>query len=263
MNYDNRICLGLVSIIMPSYMTAKYIKDAIDSVIAQTYENWELIIVDDCSNDGTDTIVDNIEDERIKYFKRKYNAGASVCRNKALKEARGEWIAFLDSDDIWLPQKLEKQICFMIKNQCSFSYTEYEEMDKNGDLSGVLVSGPYKISKRGMYNYCWPGCLTVMYNQKKIGLMHIPSIRKNNDYALWLRVIEKADCYLLKEKLAYYRRGRNGSISSYNKFRLIYWHYRLFRVSAGQNIIQSLIYTTRNLFFGLVKKVIYVRRIDK
>jgi Glycosyltransferases involved in cell wall biogenesis len=241
-------------------MTAKYIKDAVDSVIAQTYKNWELIIVDDCSNDNTDIIVNSIEDKRIKYFKRKYNVGAAACRNKAIREARGEWIAFLDSDDRWLPQKLEKQIQFMNKNNCFFSYTEYEEMDENGNLSGVLVSGPYKVSKRGMYNYCWPGCLTVMYNQKKIGLINIPNIRRNNDYALWLKVIEKADCYLLKEKLAYYRRGRKGSISTYNYLGLIYWHYRLFRVSVGQNIIHSVINTVRNLLFGLVKKVIYIRK---
>ena len=105
----------LVSIIMPSYNTEDYIGESIQSVINQTYSNWELIIVDDCSNDNTDNVVKPfLADSRIKYFKNEHNSGAAVTRNKALREAKGEWIAFLDSDDLWMPEKLEKQINFMI-----------------------------------------------------------------------------------------------------------------------------------------------------
>ena len=104
----------LVSVIMPSYNTAKYIGETIKSVQAQTYENWELIIVDDCSTDNTDTAVDPfLSDERIRYLKNSRNSGAAVSRNYALREAKGKWIAFLDSDDLWFPDKLEKQINFM------------------------------------------------------------------------------------------------------------------------------------------------------
>lgn len=99
----------LVSIIMPSYNTAKFIADTIQSVLNQTYTNWELIIVDDCSNDNTDEIVSNFQDERIHYLKNELNSGAAVSRNRALKEAKGKWIAFLDSDDLWMSEKLEKQ----------------------------------------------------------------------------------------------------------------------------------------------------------
>ena len=107
----------LVSIIMPSYNTAKYIAESIKSVQAQTYKNWELLIVDDCSSDDTDDVVRPfLSDERIKYLKNEKNSGAALTRNKALREAKGKWIAFLDSDDLWHPNKLEKQIEFMVKN---------------------------------------------------------------------------------------------------------------------------------------------------
>ena len=173
---------GLVSIIMPSYNTAPYIKQTIQSVLNQTYTNWELIIVDDCSTDNTEEILEEINDNRIRCFKNEVNSGAAVSRNKALREAKGQWIAFLDSDDLWLPTKLEKQIEFMNRNKYSFSYTNYEEIDVDGNDTGVKVTGPKRITKTGMFNYCWPGCLTAMYNASKIGLIQIHDIKKNNDY---------------------------------------------------------------------------------
>lgn len=182
---------GLVSIIMPSYNTASYIKETIQSVLNQTYQNWELIIVDDCSADNTDEVLGTIKDPRIRYFKNDKNSGAAVSRNKALREARGQWIAFLDSDDLWMPEKLEKQIHFMEKNDYSFSYTNYEEIDVEGKKTGIRVTGPKKITKTGMFNYCWPGCLTVMFDANKVGLLQIKDIKKNNDYAMWLKVCKK------------------------------------------------------------------------
>ena len=117
----------LVSIIMPSYNTADYISESIKSIQKQVYSNWELIIVDDCSTDNTDDIVRPfLVDSRIRYLKNERNSGAAVSRNRALREAKGRWIAFLDSDDLWAPEKLEKQIEFMEKNGYSFSYTNYE-----------------------------------------------------------------------------------------------------------------------------------------
>ena len=156
----------LVSIIMPSYNTGKFIKETINSVIAQTYSNWELIIVDDCSTDNTDEIVKSINDNRIIYLKNETNSGAAISRNKALREAKGRWIAFLDSDDLWKNDKLEKQIKFMKENNCYFSYTNYIEIDENGNINGKRVTGPKKITKTGMFNYCWPGCLTVRYKKE-------------------------------------------------------------------------------------------------
>lgn len=247
----------LVSIIMPSYNTARYIADSINSVIKQTYENWELIIVDDCSNDNTDEIVNSfLKDERIKYFKNERNSGAAISRNKALREAKGRWIAFLDSDDLWGPEKLEKQINFMKKNNYFFSYSYYQEIDEQGKNLGIEVHGPKKITKFGMYNYCWPGCLTVIYDANKIGLIQIKDIKKNNDYAMWLKIISKANCYLYPYSLAFYRK-RTGSISRQNYIKLIKWHYKLFREVIEHNSISSIIFTIRNLFFGVIKKMKY------
>lgn len=251
----------LVSIIMPSFNTGKYIVETIESVLAQTYKNWELIIVDDCSSDETEEIVSHfLIDKRIHYLKNEKNSGAAFSRNKALREANGKWIAFLDSDDIWMAEKLEKQLLFMKKKGYLFSYTNYEEIDNESVQTGVKVTGPRRITKTGMYNYCWPGCLTVMYDADKIGLIQIKNIKKNNDYAMWLKVCKKANCYLLDECLAQYRKGRVGSISTNSIKTMIGWHYKLFREAEEQGRIRSIINTGRNLLFGFYKKYKYVVR---
>ncbi len=251
---------GLVSIVMPSYNTASYIEETIKSVLNQTYENWELIIVDDCSTDKTDEILATLTDNRIRVLKNDNNSGAAISRNRALREAKGQWIAFLDSDDLWMLDKLERQITFMEKNEYAFSYTNYEEIDVEGNKTGVNVTGPKKITKMGMYNYCWPGCLTVMYDASKIGLIQIKGIKKNNDYAMWLKICKKANCYLLDECLAEYRKGRLGSVSSHSIKTMIGWHYKLFRNEENQGCIQAIINTGRNMMFGLYKKKKYVSR---
>ena len=249
----------LVSIIMPSYNTGRFIAETVNSVLAQTYENWELIIVDDCSTDNTDEVVAQfLGDERIQYIKNEKNGGAAVSRNRALREAKGKWIAFLDSDDLWTADKLEKQIGFMEKNGYHFSYTNYNEIDEESQPLGRHVTGPRKISKTGMFNYCWPGCLTVMYDAETVGLIQIEDIKKNNDYAMWLKVCRKAKCYLLDEDLALYRK-RRGSISNHSYKALIKWHYKLFREAEGMNPIASAFNTCRNLGFGFIKKIKYVK----
>ena len=252
---------GLVSIIMPSYNTAEYIAESIQSVLAQSYKDWELLIVDDCSTDNTDEVVKPyLSDERIKYMKNDANSGAAVSRNRALREAKGKWIAFLDSDDLWMPDKLSKQINFMEEHGYSFSYTDYVEIDTYGKRNGVTVTGPRRVTKTGMFNYCWPGCLTVMYDANAVGLIQIADIKKNNDYAMWLKVCKKAYCYLLDEELALYRRGRTGSISTHSIKKLIEWHYKLHKEAEGQNRWIALFNTGRNIMFGFYKKKRYVKK---
>lgn len=185
----------LVSIIMPSYNTAEYICESIQSVQAQTYPNWELIIVDDCSTDETDEVVRSfLADARIRYLKNEKNSGAAISRNYALREAKGRWIAFLDSDDLWSPEKLEKQIQFMEANHYAFTCTDYR-IQLNGEWLPYIYTSPRVITKRKLYNYCYFSTITVMYDRNVVGLVQIKDIRKNNDYALWLKVIEKANCY--------------------------------------------------------------------
>lgn len=254
----------LVSIIMPSYNCGEYVEETIRSVQAQTYTNWEIIFMDDCSKDDTVRKVQLIhhEDSRVKLFQNKMNSGAAVSRNNALREAKGRWIAFLDSDDLWEPNKLEKQVKFMEKNGYKFSYTCYQEMDSEGVLTGVTVSGPKHIKKSGMFAFCWPGCLTVMYDREAIGLIQIEDIKKNNDYAMWLKVCQKADCYLLPEVLARYRRGRSGSVSSHSIKTMIGWHYKLWHEAEKKNLVAALWYTGVNLVCGFYKKLKYVKRVQ-
>ena len=252
----------LVSIIMPSFNTAKFIEETIDSVLAQTYTNWELIIVDDCSTDNTDEVVAKYTDSRIRYLKNEKNSGAAVSRNRALREAKGRWIAFLDSDDLWTADKLEKQIRFMEENKYSYSYTNYVEIAEDSTPLGIKVTGPKRITKAGMFAYCWPGCLTVMYDANVVGLVQIEDIKKNNDYAMWLKAICKADCWLLNEDLGFYRK-RAGSISRHSYTKLIQWHYKLFHEANGYGKIASAFLTCGNLGFGVWKKLFYVTKTQK
>lgn len=251
----------LVSIITPTYNCGNYIEKTIKSVINQTYKKWEMIIVDDCSTDNTENIVRKYQQQypNIIYIILDKNSGAAVSRNTALKNAKGRYIAFLDSDDLWMSEKLEKQINFMKNNNYYFSYTNYEEIDENDNSLNKLITGPKRITKTEMYNYCWPGCLTVMYDAEKIGLIQIEDLKKNNDYAIWLKVIKKAECYLLNENLAKYRK-RTGSISNHNFIKLIKYHYLLYRDGEKMNIAMSCLFTLRNLCFGLIKKIKFIKK---
>ena len=250
---------GLVSIIMPTWACAPFISESIKSVMAQTYQNWELLIQDDCSTDGTDEVVKPFaeKDGRIKYACNAKNSGAAITRNNALRRARGRWIAFLDSDDLWLPEKLEKQLRFMVDNGYAFSYHEYTEMDNEGVETGVLIRGPKHVTKWGMFAFCWPGCLTVMYNREAVGLVQIADIKKNNDYAMWLKVCRKADCHLFDKVLAKYRRGRVGSVSTHGYGTMLRWHYKLWHEAEGKNAVASVFWTCMNLACGVYKKLRY------
>ena len=254
----------LVSIIMPSYQTAEFIQESIRSVQAQTYQNWELISVDDCSADQTEQLVmqhmEETDEKRIRFLKNEKNSGAAVSRNYGLRETKGRYIAFLDSDDLWESEKLEKQIAFMQENGYAFTYTNYQEIDEGSQPLGVMVTGPKHIRKADMCRYCWPGCLTVMYDREKVGLIQIPDIRKNNDYAMWIMAIQKSDCRLLDECLGRYRK-RSGSISNHSYVKLIKWHYKLWMLMMDEKKIKALHLTMLNLVFGAWKKVRYRKEI--
>ena len=252
----------LVSIVMPTYKCARFISESIRCVQAQTYQDWELLIVDDCSGDGTlETVMDfKKEDSRIHMYQNDVNCGAAISRNTALRNARGRWIAFLDSDDFWEPTKLERQVKFMEENGYAFSYHEYVEIDEKGNALGVYVSGKTRVNKFDMFACCWPGCLSVIYDASKVGLIQINDIRNNNDTALWLKVIRKADCYLLKECLGKYRRRKN-SITPKPFWKRIWAHYPLFRVAEEMNPVAATFWVIVNVFGNAYKKLFYVRRV--
>lgn len=252
---------GLVSIITPAYNCERFIAETIQSVIDQTYHNWEMIIVDDCSTDKTrEVILSYQKDEsRIVFLENENNEGPASSRNRALSIAKGKWIAFLDSDDLWLPEKLERQIEFMRKNDYHFTYTNYCEIDENSNETGISLTGPKVITKNKMIAYCWPGCLTVMYDSEIVGLMQCPALKINEEYALWIKISRKTNCYLLNENIAKYRR-RNDSLTSLSLLNLTKWHYLMFRRAENENAFVSLFHTIGNLFFGFYKKIFYRKK---
>ena len=251
-----------VSIITPTYNCARFIAQTIESVQAQTFTDWEMIISDDCSTDDTLKVIEPYlnSDERIKYICNDKNSGAAITRNNALRVAQGRWIAFLDSDDLWMPAKLEQQIAFMESNGYAFSYHEYEEISEAGEPLGVYVSGKHRVGKFDMFACCWPGCLAVMYDTTRIGLIQINDVRKNNDTAMWLKVVRKADCYLLKSNLARYRR-RQGSITPPSIKERILWHYRLFRDAEQMGVVGSAFWMCVNIVGNLYKKIFFVHKL--
>lgn len=252
---------SLVSIVMPAYNSERFIGEAICSVLNQTYRDWELLIVDDCSTDNTCGVVRSFADERIKLLCNSENLGAAMSRNRAIREAEGRWIAFLDSDDLWHPSKLETQINYMEKKGLSFTCTYYCCIDEDGIISEDMITAPQRINKKMMYRYCYPGALTVVYDSDVIGLVQIRDLRKNNDYAMWLQIVERAQLVCLDECLAVYRR-RTGSISSGSKALLLQYHYILFRKGLRYGCIKSMLYTARNVYFGIGKKLMCRKKMD-
>ncbi len=252
---------GLVSIITPTYNCGQYIEETILSVQAQTYGNWEMIIVDDCSTDNTEAIVTRYAaiDHRIRYIKNEHNMGAALTRNRALREARGRWIAFLDSDDLWAPTKLQEQTTFMIEHGYAFTYHRYTEIDDQSQPLGVMVNGIGRVKHWDMMLCNWLGCLTVMYDAQKVGLMQVANIRKNNDQALWLQVVQKTDCFLLPRTLARYRR-RKGSITPSNTLGKLKWHYLLFRQGIGMSAPKAAMFLGLCVAGNARKKLFFVKR---
>lgn len=251
---------NLVSIITPTFNCGRFIAETIRSVQAQTYTEWEMIIVDDCSTDNTlQTLQPFMDaDPRIRYYCNDRNSGAAISRNKALREARGRWIAFLDSDDLWQPTKLERQLAFMQQNNYAFTYHEYDEIDESSNPLGVHVGGKRRVSKFDMFACCWPGCLAVMYDRERIGLIQIEDVKKNNDTALWLEVVKKEPCYLLPENLALYRR-RKGSITPVGIWGKIKAHYPLFHIAQHMSSPVAWFWTFMNVPGNLCKKIFYVK----
>ncbi|MBQ2446672.1 MAG: glycosyltransferase family 2 protein [Oscillospiraceae bacterium] len=246
----------LISIIMPSYNTGAQIGATIRSIQAQTYENWELIIVDDCSTDDTDAVVAAFADPRIRYFKNEKNSGAAISRNRGLREAKGTYIAFQDSDDLWEPDKLESQLAFMKEKGYAFTFTDYRIQYPDGKFSPYIYTGPRKVRKWQVYCYCYFSTITVLYDVRVVGLIQIEDIRKNNDYAMWFCAAEKTAMYRFPRCLSTYCK-REESISSGSKVKLIKHHYIMYRKALGKAVLPSLFYTGLNLVCGVLKKLIY------
>lgn len=233
---------ALVSIIMPTYNCGRFIARSVDSVIAQTVTDWELLIVDDCSTDDTDAVLKPYIEKypSITYHRLPDNRGPAGARNEALALATGKYVAFLDSDDLWDPNKLEKQIAFMQESGARFSCTAYRLMDEDGADLFTEIIPPEKIDYKKCIRLSNPiGNLTAMYDRETLGDFKVPPIRKRNDFALWLQILKKTPCcYGMSEVLGTYRAGRSGSVSS-NKLKQMKYHWQLYHDIENHNIFRS------------------------
>lgn len=242
-----------VSIITPSYNCSSFVSETISSVLSQSFTDWELILVDDCSMDNSVEIIQSFVelDPRVKLIQLSENSGAAVARNKAIDTAEGRYIAFLDSDDIWLSNKLEKQLLFMQSNNYPFAFSAYEKIDFSGNVFGH-VGVPHKVSYVDLLKVCSIGCLTAIYDTDYFGKVYMPLIRKRQDMGLWLRLLKIADyAYGLNETTAQYR-VHSDSISA-NKLSAAKFTWRLYREVEGLGLVKASYYFSHYAVRGLLR----------
>lgn len=244
----------LVSVIMPTYNSCKYIEDSIKSVLEQSYRNWELIIIDDCSEDKTKEIVRKFQKEQgnIQYYKLEKNSGPAIARNRAIDMANGAYLAFLDSDDLWTSDKLKKQVEFMECNKYNFTCTSYDQIDEHGKNKNFRVVPKKKLTYKDLLKNNYVGNSTAIYNCKNLGKIKTPNIRKRNDYALWLQVLKKEKyVYGLNEVLMHYR-VRENSVSS-KKIDLIKYQWQLYHEIEKVSFLKTIYLITRISILKLLK----------
>ncbi|EIJ6032566.1 glycosyltransferase family 2 protein [Acinetobacter baumannii] len=243
----------LVSIIIPSFNSAEYISKTIQSVLLQTYDDWEMIIVDDCSTDNSVNIINDFVsiDSRIKLIQLQKNSGAAVARNTGIQYAQGRFIAFLDSDDSWNDRKLEKQVHFMLANDYAFTYTAYHKVNELDENIGNMYI-PNKVNYHQLLKTCIIGCLTAMYDVHKLGKVEFPLIRKRQDFALWLKILKQESfAYGLQEDLASYT-VRSDSISA-NKFKAAQYNWQLYRHIEKLPLLKSCYYFFHYAVKGIIR----------
>ena len=244
----------LVSIIVPVYNAEKYLDDTINTVLDQTYTNWELILVNDCSTDNSVKVIKKYKDKRIKLLNNKINSKAAISRNNGIKEAKGKYICFLDADDKWDKEKLEKQIKFINEKDCAFSFTSYEFADENCIPNGKQVHVPERISYKQALKNTTIWTSTVMFNMDKLSKedIYMPNVPRGQDTATWWKVLKKIDyAYGLDNVLSFYRRT-NDSLSA-NKLVALKRTWNLYRNIEHLNIFSS-IYNFTIYCFNAVKR---------
>ncbi len=232
---------GLVTIITPLYNAEAYISQAIESVLSQTYPHWELLIIDDCSTDTSGSIAAAFaaKDDRIQLHTLSRNSGAAIARNKATSLAKGAYIAFLDADDFWHSQKLEKQLKAMQQGQAAVSFTNYIHINSDAEPIGKRIIALTSLSYKKQHRNNYIGNLTGIYQVSALDKIMVPNIRKRQDWALWLEAIKrsKKPALGLNEDLAFYRVHRDGM--SANKVKLIRYNFQFYRNYLGYSWLKS------------------------
>ena len=253
---------SLVSIITPSFNSEKFIADTIRSVQNQTHLNWEMIIVDDCSTDKTLSIIQDFiaNDNRIHFFRLDKNSGAGIARETALSKAQGNYIAFLDADDLWKPSKLEKQLQFLKDNSAPFTFSFYDCMDEEGNSLNKRVEAPRNLSYRQLFFCNYVGNLTGIYDRNYFGKIAISSTRKRQDWMMWLTILKKIKKVKpVPESLAIYR-IRDNSLSA-SKIDLLKHNFAVYRSFHGYNYVSSMVIMIGFLFTQLIIKPYYIKKI--
>ena len=244
----------LISIITPAYNAEKTINDTIQSVLNQTYSNWELLIIDDCSSDRTKDIIleYNSKDKRIKYFNTQQpSGGPSIPRNIGIKNSNGSYIAFLDSDDIWLPNKLEEQLNFLLSHNYKFVYSNYEKISYEGKRNGRFIIVRNISTYNDTLKSCEIPCLTILLEKSIIKNREFKNIGKE-DYIMWLEILRDGNvAYNTGKVHALYREANNTRSS--NKLKMIYLQWNVIRNIEKQNLIKSIYYLSTYLFKGYLK----------
>ncbi|AWK03667.1 glycosyl transferase [Flavobacterium crocinum] len=252
----------LVSILTPTYNTEKFIKATIESVQNQTYNNWEMILVDDASIDQTVSVIEEFaqNDSRIKLFKLEKNSGNGFARNVALEKASGKYIAYLDSDDLWRSDKLEKQLQFLKEKNAPFTFSFYDSIDEEGNNLNRRVENPQPLIYKQLFFCNYVGNLTAIYDVEYFGKIKLESSEKRQDWRIWLTILKKIKtAEAIPEPLAFYR-IRKDSISS-SKFKLIRHNFGVYREFHGYNLIFSVLLMMRFLFTQLIIKPKYIKKI--
>lgn len=245
-----------VSVIMSCYNSSEYIETSVYSVLNQTYDQWELIIIDDCSTDNSYEKIENFTkiDKRIKCIKTEINSGPA-CRNIAIKEATGRYIAFLDSDDIWYRDKLEKQVCLMEENRllASCTYAWACTIQDNRIEICKLLRSPKNITPWYLELCNFVSSPTPMYNQEVLGKIYMPNLRKRQDYALWKDIAGRVGSIRCIEiPLAIYRKGNKNSVSG-NKLKSMYASFQLLRSVEKCQLIPAVVKTIRLGLFSYLR----------
>ncbi|GGF26353.1 glycosyltransferase family 2 protein [Flavobacterium limi] len=252
----------LVSIITPTYNAEKYIRQTLQSVLDQSYQNWEMILADDASNDETVTIIEEFtqKDNRIKLFKLPENQGNGFARNAALEKATGKYIAYLDADDLWFPEKLEKQIQFLKTNNLHFTFSFYHSIDEEGNNLNRKVESPNPLTYKQLFFCNYVGNLTAIYDADYFGKIILETSQKRQDWRIWLTILKQIKIAKpVPESLAFYRIRKN-SVSS-SKFKLIKHNFGVYREFHGYNFVFSVLLMMRFLYTQLIIKPRYIKKI--
>lgn len=247
---------NLISIVVPVYNSEKYIEETIQCILNQTYQNWELIFIDDCSKDKSVSIIESYQDKRMHLYQNKKNMGPAYTRNQGIAKAQGRYLAYMDADDLCDKDKLEKQLLFMQKQGCAFSFTGYEFAGEDGVRNGRVVHVPDMVDYKYALKHTIISTITVMFDREQIpdDILSMPLDARGEDTATWWKILRHGYlAYGLDEPLSVYR--RHGNSRSANKLDAVYGTWRMYRQNEKMGFLQSSYYFINYVFHAVMRRI--------